>query len=91
MQEVADEVGATPAQVAIAWTRARSRAVHPILGASTAEQLEDNLGALDVTLPEDAVRRLEAAVEFTVGFPGDFIGDTSPWVFGEVSARLDGR
>jgi len=91
VQEVADEVGATPAQVAIAWTRARSRAVHPILGASTAEQLEDNLGALDVTLPEDAVRRLEAAVEFTVGFPGDFIGDTSPWVFGEVSARLDGR
>ena len=91
VQEVADEVGATPAQVAIAWTRARSRAVHPILGASTAEQLEDNLGALDVPLPEDAVRRLEAAVEFTVGFPGDFIGDTSPWVFGEVSARLDGR
>ena len=91
VQEVADEVGASPAQVAIAWTRARSRAVHPILGASTAEQLEDNLGALDVTLPQDALRRLEAAVEFTVGFPGDFIGDTSPWVFGEVSARLDGR
>lgn len=84
VQEVADDVGATPAQVAIAWTRARSRAVHPILGASTAEQLEDNLGALDVTLPEDAGRRLEAAVEFTVGFPGDFIGDTSPWVFGEA-------
>jgi len=91
VQEVADEVGATPAQVAIAWTRARSRAVHPILGASTVEQLEDNLGALDVTLPEDALRRLESAVEFSVGFPGDFISDTSPWVFGEVSARLDGR
>ena len=91
VQEVADEVGATPAQVAIAWTRARSRAVHPILGASTAEQLEDNLGALDVTLPEDALRHLESAVEFSEGFPGDFISDTSPWVFGEVSVRLDGR
>ncbi|MDQ3662395.1 MAG: aldo/keto reductase [Actinomycetota bacterium] len=91
VQEVGDEVGATAAQVAIAWTKARSRAVHPILGASTAEQLEDNLGALDVTLPEDAIDRLDAAVEFTVGFPSDFIGDTSPWVFGEVADRLDGR
>ena len=40
---------------------------------------------LDVTLPDDAVRRLEAAAEFTVGFPGDFIADASRWVFGEVS------
>ncbi len=69
VQELADELGATPAQVAIAWTRARSRAVHPILGARTAEQLQDNLGALDVTLPADALQRLEAATEFTVGFP----------------------
>jgi aryl-alcohol dehydrogenase-like predicted oxidoreductase len=91
VREVADEMGSTPAQVAIAWTRACSQAVHPILGARTAEQLKDNLGALDVTLPDDALRRLEAAVEFTVGFPGDFIAKASPAVFGEVSARLDGR
>lgn len=91
VQELADELGATPAQVAIAWTRARSRAVHPILGARTAEQLQDNLGALDVTLPADAVQRLEAATEFTVGFPGEFIAQASSWVFGEVSSRLDGR
>jgi aryl-alcohol dehydrogenase-like predicted oxidoreductase len=77
--------------VAIAWTRARSRAVHPILGARTAEQLKDNLGARDVTLPDDAVRRLEAAVEFTLGFPGDFIAEATPWAFGEASGRLDGR
>ena len=91
VQEIADEVGATPSQVAIAWTRARSLTVHPILGARTAGQLEDNLGALDVTLSDEAVRRLEAASEFTVGFPGDFIAKTSPGVFGEVSGRLDGR
>jgi aryl-alcohol dehydrogenase-like predicted oxidoreductase len=91
VQEIADDVGVTPAQVAIAWTRVRSRLVHPILGARTAQKLKDNLGALDVTLPDDALRRLEAAVEFTVGFPGDFIADASRWVFGEVSGRLDGR
>ncbi|GAA3142106.1 aldo/keto reductase [Planomonospora alba] len=91
VQEVADESGATPSQVAIAWTRARSRVIHPIIGARSVEQLNDNLGAIDVTLPEETVRRLEAAAEFTVGFPADFIAETSPWVFGESSRRLDGR
>ncbi|MDQ3763680.1 MAG: aldo/keto reductase [Actinomycetota bacterium] len=91
VQEIANEVGATPSQVAIAWTRVHSRAVHPILGVRTAEQLKDNLGALDVTLSDDVVRRLEAVTEFTVGFPGDFIAEASPWAFGEVSGRLDGR
>ncbi|WP_189243999.1 aldo/keto reductase, partial [Planobispora rosea] len=91
VQEVADELGATPSQVAIAWTRARSRAVHPIVGARSTEQLKDNLGAIDVVLPEDAVGRLEAAAEFAVGFPADFIAETSPWVFGEASQKVDGR
>ncbi|MFD1500803.1 aldo/keto reductase [Streptosporangium lutulentum] len=91
VREVADEIGATPAQVAIAWTRARSRAVHPILGARTAKQLRDTLGALDLTLPDHAVRRLEAATDFTLGFPGDFLAQAGPAVFGESAARLDGR
>ncbi len=50
MSEVAAELGASPSQVAIAWTLARSRAVHPIVGARDAEQLADNLGAVDVDL-----------------------------------------
>lgn len=91
VQEVADEVGATSSQVAIAWTRARSRAVHPILGARTAEQLKDTLSALDLTLHDEAVRRLDAASDFTLGFPGDFLAEAGPTVFGEASARLDGR
>ncbi|MFB4289784.1 aldo/keto reductase [Nonomuraea sp. ATR24] len=91
VQEVADEIGASPAQVAIAWTRARSQAVHPILGARTAEQLNDTLGALDLTLPNDSVSRLESAIDFTPGFPDDFLAQAGPAVFGESSARLDGR
>lgn len=92
-QDVADELGVTAAQVAIAWTCARSRAVHPILGASSAEQLADNLGAVDVVLPGDAIQRLASAVEFSRGFPTDFIAEceTTPWVFGEAATRLDGR
>lgn len=88
---VADDLGVTASQVAIAWTRAHSRAVHPIFGARRLDQLLDNLAALDLALPPDAVDRLEAATGFDVGFPTDFIGETSPWVFGETHARLDGR
>lgn len=91
VQEVADELGVTASQVAIAWTRARSRAVHPIIGARSVEQLEDNMGAIDVDLPEEAIQHLTVAVEFDVGFPTDFIAETSPVVFGEASTRLDGK
>ncbi|MEV6160233.1 aldo/keto reductase [Nonomuraea sp. NPDC052129] len=91
VQEVAGDVGATPAQVAIAWARARSRAVHPILGARTSEQLQDTLSALDLVLPDEALRRLEEATDFTLGFPGDFLAEAGQAVFGEASARLDGR
>ncbi|MGJ6967118.1 aldo/keto reductase [Streptosporangium sp. G11] len=84
VREVAGELGVTPAQAAIAWTRARSPAVHPIIGARDVEQLADNLGAIDVVLPEEAVRRLESATGFEVGYPGDFIAEceAGPWVFG---------
>ena len=80
--EVAEEVGATPSQVAIAWTRSRSAHLHPILGARSVEQLRDNLGALDVTLPHDVVTRLDAVTGFIAGFPSDFIAENTPWVFG---------
>ncbi|MBN6054880.1 aldo/keto reductase [Nonomuraea sp. RK-328] len=91
VQEVAGELGVTSAQVAIAWTRARSRVVHPIVGARSVAQLADNLAAVAVELPVEAVRRLEEASGFVAGFPVDFIAQTSPWVFGEVSRRVDGR
>lgn len=82
VQDVAAEVGATPSQVAIAWTTSRSPAIHPILGARRLEQLQDNLGALELVLPTEALHRLDASTDFTFGFPTDFIAQTSPWVFG---------
>ncbi|GAA2437147.1 aldo/keto reductase [Actinomadura vinacea] len=90
VQEVAGDLGATPAQVALAWTRSRYAAVHPIVGASNLRQLTDNLGSVDVVLPEEAVRRLEAAADFERGFPADFISecDASTWVYGEAAAKL---
>lgn len=89
--EVADELGATSAQVALAWVRASSPLVHPIIGARTAEQLTDNLGVLDLTLEPEVVRRLNEASGFTPGFPTDFIDGTQGFVYGEVNAKVDNR
>ena len=91
--EVAAELGASPAQVALAWTRAKSPAVLPLVGVSRPEQLKDNLGALDLTLPPEAVTRLDAATDFELGFPTDFIAECepSPFVFGNAATRVVGR
>ncbi|MGN9842004.1 aldo/keto reductase [Nonomuraea sp. H19] len=89
--EVAGELGVTAAQVALAW--AMGRGVHPIVGASSAEQLKDNLGAAGIALPEEAVRRLESAVPFELGFPRDFVEevDRSAGIYGDAVGLLDGR
>jgi aryl-alcohol dehydrogenase-like predicted oxidoreductase len=82
VQSVADDVHATPSQVALAWTRTRSPAIHPMVGARRTDQLLDNLGSLRVDLPGDAIARLDAATAIDIGFPTEFIKETSPWVFG---------
>jgi aryl-alcohol dehydrogenase-like predicted oxidoreductase len=85
VQFVANELGSTPSQVAIAWTRRRSPNIHPIIGARRLDQLLDNIGAASVDLPGEAVLRLEETTGIDLGFPTTFISETSPWVFGEAS------
>ena len=65
--------------------------MHPILGPRTEQQVVDALAAVDVSLPAEALVRLEAAVEFSLGFPGDFVADVSTTVFGDAYDRLEGR
>jgi aryl-alcohol dehydrogenase-like predicted oxidoreductase len=61
VEAVADEVGATTAQVALAWLIHHEQVTAPIVGARTVEQLEENLGGADVTLSEEQVARLSGA------------------------------
>lgn len=58
VQAIADEKDATPAQVALAWVLSRGDDVVPIPGTKRPGRLEENLGALDVTLDEDDLDRL---------------------------------
>jgi aryl-alcohol dehydrogenase-like predicted oxidoreductase len=74
VRQIAREHARSPAQIALAWTLLRrAPTVMPIIGARTLAQFEDNLGALDVALSEDDLRRLDAASAITLGFPHDFL------------------
>ncbi|MGW4964275.1 aldo/keto reductase [Nonomuraea sp. NPDC004186] len=89
---VADELGVSSSQVAIAWTRAHRPWIHPILGARTLDQLTDNLAAIDLDLPGEAVTRLEEAAAIELGFPMEFILDTTAdFVYGPSGKQVDGR
>lgn len=69
---VAEEVGRTVAQVALAWLRYRSVPVIPIVGARKLSQLEDNLGSANVSLSADQLKTLDQASRIDLGFPHEF-------------------
>jgi aryl-alcohol dehydrogenase-like predicted oxidoreductase len=60
VQAIAAEKGCTPGQAALAWCKDKPGVTSPIIGPRTMEQLEDNLGAVDVTLDENDHERLDA-------------------------------
>lgn len=60
LAEVAEETGATPAQVSLAWLLAISDVMLPIPGTSSPDHLEENVRATEVGLSEDQVKRLTA-------------------------------
>jgi aryl-alcohol dehydrogenase-like predicted oxidoreductase len=59
LQQVAAELGRTPAQVALNWVSQRPGVVSTLLGARTIEQLEGNLAALDFALTPEQRTRLD--------------------------------
>jgi aryl-alcohol dehydrogenase-like predicted oxidoreductase len=62
LRDLAEQKGATVAQLAIAWALSRGDDVVPLVGARTREQLADALGAIDVELTPDDLARIEAAI-----------------------------
>ena len=60
VRAVAAERGASPAQVALAWLLGKPAVTAPIVGATRLGHLEDAVGAVEVTLSDDEVARLEA-------------------------------
>jgi len=56
---LAQEKGCTPSQLALAWVASQPGITSPIIGPRTLEQLEDNLGALEVELTAEDRARLD--------------------------------
>jgi aryl-alcohol dehydrogenase-like predicted oxidoreductase len=89
--KLAQEIGRTPAQVAINWVRQQPGNVIPILGCRSEKQIEDNLGCLDFRLTDEQMAELSKIADFKVGFPASFLHSTHVrgLIFGETFALLD--
>ena len=60
VQDVAESKDASAAQVALAWLLEQPVVDAPIIGPRTDAHLEDSLGAVDVSLSDEAVERIAA-------------------------------
>ena len=60
LSDVAQRLGATPMQVALAWLLRRSPNILLIPGTSSVAHLRENLAAAALVLPDDAIQALES-------------------------------
>jgi aryl-alcohol dehydrogenase-like predicted oxidoreductase len=61
IEEIAREHKCTPAQLALAWVLAQGDDIVPIPGTRHPKRVEENVGALNVVLSENDLRRIDAA------------------------------
>lgn len=66
----AEARGCTVSQIALAWVMSRPGVTAPLIGPRTMEQLEDNLGALDIEIDSD----IDAALDPVVA-PGEHVAE----------------
>lgn len=59
-QALAERLGSKPMQTALAWVMSRPGVTAPIIGATKLEHLEDALGAVELKLPDDELKTLDA-------------------------------
>ncbi len=66
---IADELGVSPGNVALEWTRRQGFSCIPIVGATKVEQLQDNLKTIDVSLSDEHLKRLDEVSAILLRFP----------------------
>ena len=91
--KVAQEIGRSPAQVAINWVRQQPGNIIPILGCRTLAQLQDNLCCLDFQLTGSQMQELSTLADFKPGFPLSFLKSehVGNLIFGETLHSLERR
>ncbi|MCB9600044.1 MAG: aldo/keto reductase [Sandaracinus sp.] len=93
VDSVADELGATSAQVATAWVANRGYGYLPIVGARKVEQIADTMRASEVKLSPEHLVKLDEVSRIALGFPHDFLRAeyVQDLVHSSVRARVDRR
>lgn len=70
---IAEELNASPSQMAIAWLLKGPANIIPLIGAQTVSQWNANSGCLDVKLSEEHMIRLNKISSIDLGFPNNFV------------------
>ena len=61
LEEIGDQKGATPAQIALAWLLSRKSWIVPIPGTTKLNRLEENIAAASIELTPDELRHIDSA------------------------------
>lgn len=78
---MAADLGRSMAQVAVNWVATQPAVASVVIGASSPEQLDTNLAALDFEIPAEARRRLDAASAPPIGAPYSmFTPEYQSWI-----------
>ncbi|MBB4305178.1 aryl-alcohol dehydrogenase-like predicted oxidoreductase [Rhodobium orientis] len=70
MRPIAESHGVSVAQIALAWLLHQKAVTSVIVGAKRTDQLEDNLGAVNVSLSEEELKTLDAVSALPAEYPG---------------------
>ena len=90
VDRIAGELGATSAQVAVAWIRQRSKRIIPIVGVRRLDQLDDVLRSTEIELSADDLSRLDAVSQIELGFPYSLLqSPLGQLVYGDAEPRID--
>lgn len=87
LEAVAAEADCQPAQVALAWVRDQN--VIPILGARTCQQIQENLGVLEVSLTVQQMEQLNDASRIDLGYPHEYLCKTRPATYAGMFEKID--
>jgi len=82
LETIAKELGTTVPRAALAWVQGRPGVTSTIIGARTMQQLDDNLGALEVTLTLGHVTALDEATAPRLSFPSDMLAAVPTIMYG---------
>jgi aryl-alcohol dehydrogenase-like predicted oxidoreductase len=78
LKPIADELGLSMAQMAVAWVLQNSNVSAALVGASRPEQVAENVKAAGVRIPDDALKRIDEALGDVVTRDPEIVAKSTP-------------